>query len=156
MMPMRRVVSSVVGRGCLLWPVCSLGKNLLPFALSHFVLQGQLACYSRYLLTSFFCILVPSDEKDVFIFLFGVSSRRSCKSSFQLSNLKKEKEPFKFECVPLPLQEAWQMKVQKSGCPCIAGYTQSCWPQAQFFSPSQGKPHVSDMPSPFPSPISNS
>ena len=24
------------------------------------------------------------------------------------------------------------MKVQKSGCPCIAGYTQSCWPQAQF------------------------
>ena len=31
----------VVGRWCLLWPVCSLGKTLLAFALLHFVLQGQ-------------------------------------------------------------------------------------------------------------------
>ena len=36
-----RVISCVVGRGCLLWPVRSLGKNLLAFALLHFVLQGQ-------------------------------------------------------------------------------------------------------------------
>ena len=36
-----RVVSCVVGRGCLLWPVCSLGKTLLAFALLHFVLQDQ-------------------------------------------------------------------------------------------------------------------
>ena len=28
-------------RGCLLWPVHSLGKTLLTFALLHFVLQGQ-------------------------------------------------------------------------------------------------------------------
>ena len=33
--------SCVVERGCLLWPVCSLGKTLLAFALLHFVLQGQ-------------------------------------------------------------------------------------------------------------------
>ena len=33
--------SSKVGRGYLLWPVCSLGKILLAFALLHFVLQGQ-------------------------------------------------------------------------------------------------------------------
>ena len=33
---------SCVGRGCLLWPVCSLGKTLLAFALLHFVLQGQI------------------------------------------------------------------------------------------------------------------
>ena len=39
---MCRVFSCVVGRGCLLWPVCSLGKTLLPFALLHFVLQGQI------------------------------------------------------------------------------------------------------------------
>ena len=38
---MCRVVSLVVGRGCLLWPVCSLGKTLLAFALLHFVLQAQ-------------------------------------------------------------------------------------------------------------------
>ena len=35
-------------------------------------------CHSRYLLTSYFCILVPCDEKHIF---FGVSSRRSCRSS---------------------------------------------------------------------------
>ena len=37
-----RVISCVVGRGCLLWPVCSLVKTLLVFALLHFVLQGQI------------------------------------------------------------------------------------------------------------------
>jgi len=40
-MPMCRAVSCVVGRGCLLWPVCSLGKILLAFPLLHLVLQGQ-------------------------------------------------------------------------------------------------------------------
>ena len=42
MMSMCRVVSCVAGIGCLLWPVCSLGKTLLAFALLHFVLQGQI------------------------------------------------------------------------------------------------------------------
>ena len=36
-----RVVSCVVGKGYFLWPVCSLDKTLLAFALLHFVLQGQ-------------------------------------------------------------------------------------------------------------------
>ena len=40
-MSMCRVFSRVVGRGCLLWPMCSLGKTLLAFVLVHFVLQGQ-------------------------------------------------------------------------------------------------------------------
>ena len=39
-MSMCRVFSCVVGRGCLLWPVCSLGKSLF-FAVLHSVLQGQ-------------------------------------------------------------------------------------------------------------------
>ena len=43
--------------GVCLQPVCSLGKTLLAFALLHFVLQGKLTCYSRYLLISYFCIL---------------------------------------------------------------------------------------------------
>ena len=42
MMSMCTVFSCVVGRGCLLWPVHSLGKTLLDFALLHFVLQGQI------------------------------------------------------------------------------------------------------------------
>ena len=40
-MSMCRVFFCVFGRGCLLWPVRSLGKTLLAFALLHFVLQGQ-------------------------------------------------------------------------------------------------------------------
>ena len=41
-MSMCRVISCVVGRGCLLWPVRSLGKTLLAFAVLHPVLQGQI------------------------------------------------------------------------------------------------------------------
>ena len=37
-----RIFSCVVGRGCLLWPVCSLGKTLLAFSILHSVLQGQI------------------------------------------------------------------------------------------------------------------
>ena len=40
-MSMCRVFSCVVGRGCLLWPMCSLGKTLLAFDL-HSVLPGQI------------------------------------------------------------------------------------------------------------------
>ena len=39
------VFSCVVGRGCLPWPVHSLGKTLLAFALIHFVCQAKFACY---------------------------------------------------------------------------------------------------------------
>ena len=41
-MSMSRVFSCVVGRGVLLWLVCSLGQTLLAFALLHFLLQGQI------------------------------------------------------------------------------------------------------------------
>ena len=41
-MSMCRVFSCVVARGYFLWPVCSLGKTLLAFALLHSVLQGQI------------------------------------------------------------------------------------------------------------------
>ena len=37
-----RVFSCVVGRGCFLWPVHSLGKTLLAFALLHSIFQGQI------------------------------------------------------------------------------------------------------------------
>ena len=40
-MSMCRVLSCVVGKGCMLWPACSLDKTLLAFSLLHFVLQGQ-------------------------------------------------------------------------------------------------------------------
>ena len=58
-----RVFSCVVGRGCLLWPVTSLGKTLLAFALLHSVLQGKICLFSRYFLTSYFSIPVPYNER---------------------------------------------------------------------------------------------
>ena len=72
-MSMCRVFSCVVGRGCLLWPVCSLGITLLAFALLHSVLQGQI-CLLLQVSTSCFCIPVPYNEKDIF---FGWDGRRS-------------------------------------------------------------------------------
>ena len=39
---MCKVITCVVGRACFLWPVHSLGKSLLAFALFHFVLQSQI------------------------------------------------------------------------------------------------------------------
>ena len=41
-MSMCRVFSCFIGRECLLWPVCPLGRTLLTFALLHSVLQGQI------------------------------------------------------------------------------------------------------------------
>ena len=48
-MSMCSIFSCVVGRGCLLWPVCSVGKTLF---LPCFILysKAKFACYSRYLL----------------------------------------------------------------------------------------------------------
>ena len=55
-----RDFSCVVGRGCLLWPVHSLGRTLLDFALLHSVLQGQICL----LLQVFLDFLSPIIGKD--------------------------------------------------------------------------------------------
>ena len=38
---MCKVIYFIVGKGCLVRPVCSLEKTLLVIALLHFLLQGQ-------------------------------------------------------------------------------------------------------------------
>ena len=48
----------------------------LPYLILHS--KAKFACYSWCFLTSYFCIPVPYNEKDIFL---GVSSRRSCRSS---------------------------------------------------------------------------
>ena len=68
-MSMCRVFSCVVGRGYLLWPVHSLSKTLLAFALLHSVLQGQICMLLLIFLDSYFFIPVPYNEEDIF---FGV------------------------------------------------------------------------------------
>ena len=63
-----RVFSCVVGRGCLLWSVCSLGKTLLGLPCFSRI-PRPIFLYSRCFLTSFFCIPVPYNEKDIFFWL---------------------------------------------------------------------------------------
>jgi len=70
-------VISCVGRGRLLWPVCSFGKTLLTFSLLHFVLQVQ-----NFLLlqVSLDFLLLHSSPIQRTPFL-GNSSRRTYRSS---------------------------------------------------------------------------
>ena len=77
-----RVVSSVFGKGCLLWPECSLNKTLLAFALLHFVLQGQ-TCLLFQVYLDF--LLLHSNPQWWKWHLSHVCSRKSCNSSWNLS-----------------------------------------------------------------------
>ena len=63
-MSMCRVFSCVAGRRCLLWPVHSLDRTLLPCFIVYS--KAKFACYSRCFLTSYFCIPVPYNEKNIF------------------------------------------------------------------------------------------
>ena len=93
MMSICRIISWIVGKGCLLWPACSLDKSLLFFALLPFVLQGQtflLFWVSLDFLLLHSNPLVLSNEKDMFLFFFfffGVSSRRRHRFSLSQSTL---------------------------------------------------------------------
>ena len=53
-----KIISCVVGKSCLVWPMCSFEKALLDFALLHFVLQGQTLLLLQVSLTSNFCTLL--------------------------------------------------------------------------------------------------
>ena len=61
-----RVISCVVGRGCLPDQCILLAKLCLPLSCFILYTKARLACFSRYLLTSYFCIPVPYNEKDIF------------------------------------------------------------------------------------------
>ena len=67
MMSMCRVFSWVVGRGCLLWLVHSLGKTLLAFALLHSVFQGQICLLLQLFLDFLLLHSSPYNEKDIFL-----------------------------------------------------------------------------------------
>ena len=70
--------SLVVGRGCLLYQWVLLAKFCCPLPCFILYSKAKLACYSSYLLTSYNCIPVPSDEKDIF-FLVLVGEYRGPK-----------------------------------------------------------------------------
>ena len=84
MMSMCRVFSWVVGRGCLLWPVCSLGKTLLAFGLLHSVLtpRPNLTVIPRISWLPIFAFQSPMMKRTS---IFGVSSRRVFTEPFNFS-----------------------------------------------------------------------
>ena len=77
------VFSYVVGRACLLWPVHSLGKTVLVFALLHFVLQGQICLLLQVSLDFLLLLSSPLSWKG---HLFWVSDL-SCFSCVQLCRI---------------------------------------------------------------------
>ena len=81
LMSMCRIFSCVVGRGCLLWPMHSLGKTLLAFALLHSVLQGQscllLQVFLDFLLFPTFVSWLPYFSAPIMMFP-GITSKINC------------------------------------------------------------------------------
>ena len=86
-MSMCRVFSCVVGRGCLLWPVCSPGKTLLNFELFHFVLLGP---FCLLLQVSLDFLLLHSNLLYWKVHLFGVliNTAEHAWADFSLTNSK--------------------------------------------------------------------
>ena len=76
-MSMCRVFSCVVGRVCLIWPVCSLGKTLLAFALLHSILQGQI-CLSSFLIPVEVFSSSTTSWRDICLWISALSQRK-CK-----------------------------------------------------------------------------
>ena len=84
-MSMCRVFSCVVGRGCFLWPVCSLGKTLLAFSLLHSIFQGQICLLPQMFL--YFLLLYSTPLWWKGHLFWGVSSKRSCRFKFSHGQL---------------------------------------------------------------------
>ena len=72
-MSMCRVFSCVVGKQCLLWPVCSLGKTLLVFDLLLSVFQGQICLLLQVFLDFLLCMLKVEILSDFISLQEGVS-----------------------------------------------------------------------------------
>ena len=68
------VFSCVVGRGCLLWPVRSLGKTLFAFALLYSVLQGQICLLLQVFLDCLLLHFSPLEWKGHLFWMLGLES----------------------------------------------------------------------------------
>ena len=81
--------SRVIGR-CVFYDQCVLLAKLLAFALLHFVFQGQtcLLLQTSYLLTSYYCIPILFDEKDIFLWVLVLEDLVSLHRTIQLQLLQ--------------------------------------------------------------------
>ena len=67
----------------------SLGKTLLAFDLIRFVLQGQICLLLQYLLTSYCCIPIPYNEKDIFFWVLVLEGHLGLYRPAQLQLLQR-------------------------------------------------------------------
>ena len=80
-MSMCRIISCFFGRGCFLWPVNSLGRTLLAYAMLHSLLQGQTCLLLQVSLDFLLLHSSPLWWKAHLLLFVCFSSRRSCRSS---------------------------------------------------------------------------
>ena len=108
---MCRVISCVVGRGCLLWPLCSVIKTLLAFALLHFVLQGQI--FHLTLKAGHCSILWPLWPGPLFLFL-PLKNTKQNRETLQLSHrfLVSSNTPFSVFKILLNWTYGWNWKLR--------------------------------------------
>ena len=66
---------------------CVLLAKLLAFALLHSAFQGQICLCSRCFLTSYFCIPVPYNEKDIFFWVLVLKRLVGLHRTVQLQHL---------------------------------------------------------------------
>ena len=85
------IESSVVGKGCLTrhYDQCVLLAKLY-YYIPCFILysQGKFVCYSRCFLTSYFCIPVPYNEKNIFLRVLVIKCLVGLHRTIQLQLLK--------------------------------------------------------------------
>ena len=129
-MSMCRVIFCVVGRGCLLWPVNSLGKTLLAFALLHFQLQGQTCLLLQVSLDFLLCIPIFYDEKDIFFLIWVIEVLVSLHRTGQLKLLWHQ-----WLGNRLGLLWCWQVYLGKEPKSFCHFWACTCWGSVQF--PSQ-------------------
>ena len=65
-----------------------LGKTLLVFPVLHSVFKTKFACYPRCFLTSYFCIPVPYNEKDIFFWVLVLKGLVGLHKTIQLQLLQ--------------------------------------------------------------------
>ena len=85
---MCRVFSCVVGKGCLLWPMCYLSKTLLALALLRFVFQGVICLLLQVALDFLFCIPIPYNAKDIFFEVLVLEGLEGLHRTVQLQLLQ--------------------------------------------------------------------
>ena len=129
MVSMCRAFSCVVGRGCLLWPVCSLGKPLL--ALPCFILYSKLNLPVTLGISwlSTFAFQSPIMKR---ISFWDIISRRPCRSSLNLSTSASfnitgqdiDLDYCDFECFALEMNRDHSVVFEIASKYCISDF---CW-----------------------------